>query len=67
MTSDLPSRIRTVVAVEVGCKRVASQKLPFRVELVRELRRLGVTMLALGFVDGTVLVEVDEQHVFHDH
>src|SRR5438034_1339335 len=45
-------------------QRVGGQILPTRVKLLRELRRLPVTLLPLGFAQG-LLVAVNQQHVFH--
>src|SRR5205085_11527657 len=47
-----------------GVQRGGGEKLPGRVELVRQLRRLPVTLLPLGLVQG-LLVPVDQQHVAH--
>src|SRR5262249_30748525 len=45
-------------------QRVGGQILAVRLELMCELRRLGVTVLPLGVAPG-LLVRVNQQHVFH--
>src|SRR6266568_5021576 len=45
-------------------QRVGRQILPARVKVLRELRRLPVTLLALAFAQG-LLVTVNQQQVFH--
>ena len=47
MTSRLPSRTRTLVAVDVGCSGGAGQVLAARVDLLGELRGLAVNPLPL--------------------
>src|SRR5207249_11757549 len=48
-----------------GVQRGSSEILACRMQVVRELRRLHITLLPLDIVEG-LLVSVDQQHVFHE-
>src|SRR5207244_5488580 len=48
-----------------GVQRGRSEILARRMQVVRELRRLHVTLLPLDIVEG-LLVSVNQQHVFHE-
>jgi len=61
----LPSRTRTLVAAAVGCNGLAARYCPLAFSSLAELRGLFVAVPPHGLGQG-LLVNVNQQHVFHD-